>query len=74
MEDAQALEDKLKVGMAFTVFHSFFAVAADSELEMLRREEQLKEKLQGSIQLVHPPGNCPENLVGVLSRRTGWRR
>ncbi|WP_029423318.1 ATP-binding protein [Alicyclobacillus macrosporangiidus] len=58
LEDAQALEAKLKAGMAFAVFHAFFAVAADSELEMLRREEQLKEKLQGAIQLVHPPGDA----------------
>ncbi|AEJ43680.1 ATP-binding protein [Alicyclobacillus acidocaldarius] len=58
LEDAQALEAKLKAGMAFATFHAFFAVGADSELEMLRREEMLKERLQGSIRLVHPPGDA----------------
>ncbi|WP_062308947.1 ATP-binding protein [Alicyclobacillus sendaiensis] len=58
LEDAQALEAKLKAGMAFATFHAFFAVGADSELEMLRREELLKERLQGVVHLVHPPGDA----------------
>ncbi|MBX5437842.1 MAG: ATP-binding protein, partial [Alicyclobacillaceae bacterium] len=71
LEDAQALEAKLKAGMAFAVFHAFFAVAADSELEMLRREEQLKEKLQGSIQLVHPPGDALKLWQAFFPGETG---
>ncbi|MCL6548168.1 MAG: ATP-binding protein, partial [Alicyclobacillus sp.] len=71
LEDAQALEAKLKAGIAFAVFHAFFAVAADSELEMLRREEQLKERLQGSIQLVHPPGDALKIWQAFFPGETG---
>jgi hypothetical protein len=71
LEDAQALEAKLKAGMAFAVFHAFFAVAAANELEMLRREEQLRERLQGEIHLVHPPGDALKIWQAFFPGETG---
>lgn len=58
MEDAQGLEMKLKSGNTLIQLHGFFALGASSEAEMLRRETELKQKLQGTIQLVHPPGEA----------------
>ena len=58
LESAEGLEAKLKAGMTLAQFHVFFAVGADTEMEMLRREMKLKERLDGIMQLVHPPGEA----------------
>ncbi|MFD2168504.1 ATP-binding protein [Tumebacillus lipolyticus] len=58
LDDAMSLEAKLKAGMSLVQYQTFFAIGADSEAEMHRREAKLKERMDSVMQLVHPPGEA----------------